>query len=309
MKNSFLIILVQTIAFAQLTITTPEQLVEFAALVNGGNNFKGKIVQLGSHIMLNDTANWQKWASKPPANKWSPIGTDDVNSFKGVFDGSDFVVSGVYVNNSSSDYQGFFGYIGDSGMVKNIGVAASHVKGKNRVGGLAGLNGGVIKHSYFSGMVTGQKDVGGFVGVHLGPMISSSYSTGKVTGQKNVGGFAGSTAFGATGDCYSLSMVAGQEDVGGFSGSNEISRLYNIYSTGAVTGRRNVGGLIGDGYKGMAKNSYYDEKMSKQRNSYNGMGKTTEEMKHKATFEGWDFEKVWGISSEVNDGYPYLLGF
>ncbi|MDR0515657.1 MAG: hypothetical protein LBH25_01270, partial [Fibromonadaceae bacterium] len=59
----------------EFTITTPEQLAGLAKLVNGGNDFNGKTVKLGANIMLNDTTDWQNWASKPPKNKWKPIGT------------------------------------------------------------------------------------------------------------------------------------------------------------------------------------------------------------------------------------------
>ncbi|MDR0517404.1 MAG: hypothetical protein LBH25_10220 [Fibromonadaceae bacterium] len=58
----------------EFTITTPEQLAGLAKLVNSGNDFYGKTVKLGADIMLNDTAGWQNWASKPPKNKWKPIG-------------------------------------------------------------------------------------------------------------------------------------------------------------------------------------------------------------------------------------------
>lgn len=39
--------------------------------------------------------------------------------------------------------------------------------------------------------------------------------------------------------------------------------------------------------------------------NYAELGKTTAEMKNKETYEGFDFEKTWSISPDVNDGYPY----
>ena len=32
-------------------------------------------------------------------------------------------------------------------------------------------------------------------------------------------------------------------------------------------------------------------------------------MKQKSTYEGWDFENVWAISPNINDGYPFLRQF
>ena len=62
---------------SEFTIKTAEQLAGFAKLVNEGNKFNGKTVKLERNIILNDTANWQKWASTQPANAWTPIGIKD----------------------------------------------------------------------------------------------------------------------------------------------------------------------------------------------------------------------------------------
>jgi hypothetical protein len=35
-------------------------------------------------------------------------------------------------------------------------------------------------------------------------------------------------------------------------------------------------------------------------------GKTTAEMKQKATFKDWDFDGIWKIDAKMNDGYPYF---
>ena len=41
----------------------------------------------------------------------------------------------------------------------------------------------------------------------------------------------------------------------------------------------------------------------------NNYGLTTEQMKQATPYieNGWDFENIWGIDPEINDGYPYLL--
>lgn len=52
---------------------------------------------------------------------------------------------------------------------------------------------------------------------------------------------------------------------------------------------------------------YAEEKIYKKYElpNYDKLGKTTEEMMNKETYEGFDFEKKWSISENVNDGYPY----
>jgi hypothetical protein len=269
-------------------ITTKKQLEDFSLIVNSGMNFAKKYLKLGANIALNDTVNWQNWEKKPPANAWVPIGTK-IDFFNGTFDGNGFVVSGIYVN-SESNKQGLFGVIGE-GTVKSLGVIASYIKGESCVGGLAGENeNGVISNSYFVGIVNGRADVGGLVGQMAGwgkgKVISNSYSTGLVIGKYRTGGL-----------------------VGYIGGSSTIS---NSYSVSKISGMvENFGGLAG-WLTNDAKviDSYYDKSIDKQSNSERkGKGKTAKEMKQKSTYKGWDFDTVWGISGDVNGGYPYLLGF
>ena len=169
----------------EFTISTAKGLIEFAELANCGNNFHGKTVKLGANIMLNDTANWRNWKNKPPANEWEPI-----DYFDGTFYGKGYVIGGVYIN-SLYNRQGLFKTI--NGTVKNLGVVASYIKGKNYVGGLAGINSGAISDSYFIGTIIGENRVGGLVGGNGGKIVDS-YFIGDVTGSGNVGGLMGGSA-------------------------------------------------------------------------------------------------------------------
>jgi len=109
----------------EFTITTAEQLAGFAELVNGGNDFEGKVIKLGRNIMLNDTANWQDWVSSVPANEWTSI-----EKFNGIFDGNGYVINGIYTSNS--DYnQGLFKYINFG--IKNFKFYASYIKDKELI--------------------------------------------------------------------------------------------------------------------------------------------------------------------------------
>lgn len=40
---------------------------------------------------------------------------------------------------------------------------------------------------------------------------------------------------------------------------------------------------------------------------YNSFGVKTSELKKKNMYTGWDFDTVWGIDENINDGYPYLI--
>ncbi|MDR2999736.1 MAG: hypothetical protein LBU89_00610, partial [Fibromonadaceae bacterium] len=328
-------------------ISTKKQLENFSWLVNSGAHFSDEFLKLGRDIVLNDTVNWKNWATTPPANKWTPIGAFNFSSrignmFNGTFDGDGFVVSGVYMNNNGY-YQGLFGYLDFGGTIKNIGVAASYIKGNSQIGGLVGSNLGTISNSYFTGVIEAEYGfVGGLAGsnsltvrdasIKIGS-ISNSYFIGTVKGTSSVGGLVGSNADhmagnsigGSISNSYSLGRVIGSgNDIGGLvggnyagaagSGSNRIggtiSNSYSVSRVEASEGSTNVGGLAGSN-----GNSYYNTNgtisgyYNTDSTSYNnglGTGKTTAEMRQRTTFPGWNFNAIWGIDSKVNNGYPYL---
>jgi uncharacterized membrane protein len=297
------------------TITTAEQLAGLAKLTNEGNSFEGKTVKLGNRIALNDTSNWQNWGSHKPANEWIPIGEDTTLAFKGTFDGNGFVVSGLYIN-SADPIKGFFGIVASKGTIKNLGVTTSHVKGKNVVGGLVGGGNGrgkLVNNSYYRGTVTGDIGVGGLVGVNEGEgsTVSNSYYSGVVTGKEMVGGLVGANIGNGNNisNSYSVGTVTGETMVGGLVGisNGDDNEVKNSYSSCVATGR-STGGLVGvNNGSSWLTGSYYDKDASGQTDA-RGTGKTTLEMKQKATFAGWDFDGIWGISGSVNGGYPYLTG-
>jgi hypothetical protein len=307
------------------TITTAEQLAGFAKLVNEGNSFEGKTVKLGNNIALNDTSYWRNWVVREPDNEWEPIGTaavrdddllDSTIFFAGTFDGNGFVVSGVYIN-SAEPFKGFFGFVASKGTIKNLGVVASYVKGgRYYVGGLVGIgygSGKLVNNSYYRGTVTGDTAVGGLVGGNIGEgsTLSNSYYSGVVTGKMWIGGLVGVN--GGNGNnisnSYSAGTVAGELWVGGLAGfsGGDNNGVKNSYSSCVVTGAI-AGGLVGDNSgDSRVTGSYYDKNASGQ-SDYRGVGKTTSEMKRQATYAGWDFNGIWGISEDINGGYPYLLG-
>jgi hypothetical protein len=269
-------------------VNTKKQLEDFSWLVNSGIGFSDKHIKLSTHIALNDTANWRNWKNYPPDYEWKPIGIS--SSFKGTFDGNGFTVSGIYGS-------GLFGVVDSSGNIKNLGVVASYIKGESRGGGLAEENYGLISYSYSLCVVT-QRVVyspgsgGGLVGTN-GGIISNSYSISMVSGEWNVGGLAGSNYHGTINNSYSASIVESSS-------------------------RSRVGGLTGFSWPGPINNSYYNKETCEEiceeidddgEEYYRGEGKTTTELKEKATYEGWDFDEIWGINRAINNGYPYLLVF
>jgi len=253
------------------TITTAQQLAGLARLVHSETDMAGKTIKLGNNIALNDTANWRNWETVPPANSWMSIGgTINDKFFSGTFDGGGFVISGVYIN-SLSDSQGLFGAVGKSGVIKNLGVTASYIKGSHSaespigIGGLAGLNTGTITDCYASGNITGTAangSIGGLVGVNYEGTITNSYADGDVSGvSHSVGGLLGNNNAGTITNSYAAGNVTGGASlaVGGLVGyvfSN--STIINSYATGNVAGDASlvVGGLAGYISNSTITNSY-----------------------------------------------------
>jgi len=105
--------------------------------------------------------------------------------------------------------------------------------------------------------------------------------------------------------------------VGGVAGHVIISTINNVYvSTFEPT--PNVGGVIGLISATNVRNSFWNTETSEVSDGYlimsndgtiqNLSGKTSAELRDIATFESadWDFNNIWVISPDNNNGYPYL---
>jgi uncharacterized protein (TIGR02145 family) len=270
------------------TINTAEELAGLAKLVNDGVDMKGKTFKLGGNIVLNDTANWRRWESVAPANRWVGIGKSKSNNFKGTFDGNGFIVSGIYIKDATNLPAGLFGSVGKGGIIKNVGVTALHITCNGYVGGLIGAlqDSGIVTNCFMTGTITGYDDAGGLIGITRGYgkiKIIDCFAIGSVSARGSVGGLigyaneydtikncyatgnvsnyvsgyfgltagAGGLAGGGTAiNCYATGSVLGAGSVGGLLGRG---KAINSYATGSVSGDHNVGGLIG---RGTAINSY-----------------------------------------------------
>ena len=185
---------------------------------------------------------------------WTPIGTSSTH-FTGTFNGGGNTISGLYIDNTNSDYQGLFGYVGTGGTVQNLTVSGT-VSGDLYVGGVVGYNAGTVENCANTSDVTGTGSgtstyAGGVVGYNNGGTVTNCYNTGSVTGRgihTYVGGIVGINYATLT-HCYNTGSVSGNNQVGGVAGSNSPSAtLTHCYNTGSVQGDDNVGGVVGMNY-------------------------------------------------------------
>lgn len=227
---------------------------------------------------------------------------------------------------SDDNYRGgFVGRASDCVEFKNCYAAGSLTNAINEtrrwIGGFAGsLEDVVCSYCYATGDVTGSNgywSIGGFAGTitDSGSSITKCYATGDVEGYEHVGGFVGGVEVSVTiSDCYAIGDVTAHRTdtagVGGFCGNNAglVSSFDNIYSVGAVIGGTEPGGLIGNKVIGTTvTSSYWDTETSGQSTSDGGTGKTTRQMYDRSTYDGWDFNTIWVMTSlvENDDAWAY----
>jgi len=213
--------------------------------VGTGQFFDGAVWGLNSHYRMTANINIT-------GGNWERIGTSAANSFTGSLNGSRFTISGITINSTTSG-QGLFGYIGEGGIVQNLGLINVNITGSTVVGGISGqLSGGTVENCFVSGSVTGTTNVGGITGgttnsSTVGSTVARSYFDGNVTGTTRVGGIAGDNRFSTIANCYSSGTVTnngnssadnGTGGIAGFNLSNGtdplLSHIINCYSTSRV---------------------------------------------------------------------------
>ena len=182
---------------------------------------------------------------------WQPIGTQD-RPFLGSFDGQGFEVRDLYIGRLDETHVGLFGFVGETGVIKNGGVVNAYVVGQLCVGGLVGINWGAVSNSYTDGTVSGSDQVGGLAGGN-GGSVSNSYSTGIVSGDRHVGGLVGAST-GPVCNSHFTGSVSGESRIGGLIGGMSGASVSNSYFTGSVSGSSDqVGGLVGYNYGTVSK--------------------------------------------------------
>lgn len=328
---SYVVTIADEFAGGSGTRTDP-YLVQTPAQLNNVRNYMSSHFLQTANIDLSSYSNWE------------PIGarSKDSQPFRGSYNGGGFSISNLTIDRPGRDYVGLFGNCESYASLININLKNVNVKGRNQVGALAGsMNDTVrdVSHCSSTGSVSGVARVGGLFGgtteisycwsscsvygVFMvgglaagGDVISNSYATGNVFGT-NIVNYDEPRYFGGlvgTGrdirDCYARGNVTasyGDSSVGGLVGMCVSSSIVRSYSTGHVSGTSSMytGGLSGWSSNHTITNCYWDVQTSGTNFSHGGEGKTTPEMKQQSTYQTWDFDSVWYISS---NSYPTLRG-
>ena len=230
------------------TVYNANGLMNVAELVNGGKTDIN--ITLDKNIDLT-------------GKDWTPIGTDNDNSYTGNFDGGGHTITGLTVTTNDENV-GLFGYLGKAGTVKNVvmeDVQITSNHSRSHAGGVAGHSNGTIENCSVSGSVSGTVFVGGVVGAQWNGSTTGCSSSATVKGTTYVGSLVGQTHRGATlTACYATGNVTLEIDpirntaAGGLVGMNAGSSILacyaigNVTSTGSITGNVNIGGFLGTNY-------------------------------------------------------------
>ncbi len=188
----------------------------------GVNNTWGKYYKQMNDIDASATSGW--------TGGFPPIGTSSPNhQFGGHYDGQGYKITGLYINRSSTDYIGLFGYFLGNAEIKNLIIESPSITGNNYVGALVGKNDGAT--------ITN---------------CSVSCGTDSISGSSYVGGLIGNNQLGTITNCLvsdstGSTAVYGSSDVGGLIGENQAGTISSSCFIGKINGSSStaVGGLIG----------------------------------------------------------------
>ena len=280
-------------------LETAEQLFALAQAVNNGNSFENTYFELANDIDLQCSQ----------SKLWTPIGSKEPTPFKGFFNGKNYTLSGLLVNDSALYNAGLFGFV-FMGKVENVRIVKSSFSANCYVGSVVGyLMGGEVYNCYNEATVAGKDNVGGIVGQAYTAKINACVNHGNVVGKLHVGGIVGA-GYGNVQilNSYNRSYISGFQYVGGIAGKVEGSAKKAIVKSCYQEDVFCKIGVIGASSLAVVENCYYADVA--------GIGNFTEgtkiaysEMKtddflSRLNQAGGLWKKDPKIS--VNSGYPIL---
>lgn len=279
---------------------TDPYIIATAAQLDEVRNFPSACFELSKDIDLSSYLNSN-------SSGWTPI-----KDFTGKFDGKKHTIKGLWISLSSISNVGLFANIQGSSDNKRasvsnlfVNISKKGITGGSRVGGICGnLSYGNIENCMVTGDISGYQYVGGIVGrnndnYYNSSIISQCASSGNIIATDDeVGGILG-FKYGSCSieNCYSIANVKAEgsypDTYGIGEGAEKCYFAGTIYST-------NMDKVYPIAYS--YSNSYYDSEKTKISGKPGAL--TTKQMKQQASFQGWDFDKIWTIQEGVD--YPKL---
>lgn len=256
-KNEYKIVKAEVTEISEdMDIQTEEQLVAFRDRVNKGATYKERTIRLVNDLNLSVVCG--------ETNSWEPIGNyiSETNNkpFSGTFEGNNHIIDYLYIN-TTSDYQGLFGYV-VNGTIRGIIIGYnSSVTGGSYTGGISGcIFESTIQNCGNNGNISGKDSIGGIIGEADNSNIESCYNKADIISTNYcAGGIVGSIWQEKQGEhylknSYNDGNITGSYNVGGITGSsasstnsNILVTLSNCYNKGIIkaTNSGRIGGIAG----------------------------------------------------------------
>ena len=223
------------------TVTDMENL---AVMVNVGHDFSGVYF-----AMMNDL-DYKNAPLDETGSNHTTIGYGEgysiIAQFSGTFDGNNHIIKNLTINRAGTWYQGLFGAVGSSGVVKNLTLRNNSIYGGSRIGGIAAIvDGGTIENCHVDASVDiiaenagNVYKVGGVVGdalfgtkirnCHVGARVKSDAQSPSSSMINYVGGIVGSATKSIVEMCvYTGNTVEGRVGVGAISGKDWNGSVYD----------------------------------------------------------------------------------
>ena len=228
------------------------------------------------------------------------------------------------------------GILGNSGSIYNsynLGtVTPSNFSSSSYIGGIGGYSISKISGCYNLGEIVGgtQNYVGGLAGrmsTSGTPSIINSYNRGSVQSTGSyVGGLVGDGGIASISNSYNLATVSGGANyMGGIAGRLTTGSITNCFNGALVSNSSgNMGAILGYGESSPISNCYFGIACTDIAVCGSGTA-TISATAFRATLESdakslsfyqdenlfdssspWDFNLIWQIDAQTNDGYPTL---
>lgn len=237
---------------SEYLLTTADQLMGFMYLRNqskGAINFEGVTIKLGSNMVFNKgmTSKQLSETNAEILDVWPMLNSG--YHFKGIFDGQNYTVSGIYMKLDSGS-KGMFGCVAGNAEIKNLTVINScimgpDVNGKEDIGFLVG---NVVKGS---ALTVSNVSVDALLKEGAGTIEYIGGLIGKVDGEVNSTTNVANSATVTMINCEfkgTLEFTNKGKTIGGLIGramrATSIT-LTNCTFSGSVNGSASCGGIVG----------------------------------------------------------------
>ncbi len=228
-------------------IKTKEDLEWLRDYVNNGYFLTN--AKLASNIELAGSEDYQ----------WTPIGSSGSHYYSGIFDGNGYKVTGLYMNNSTSQCKmpyGLFGVVKNA-TIKNLTVSGNLAVYEDTipVGGICGsVDNSTISNCVNEVNITGTFRAGGICGNVVDSTVSNNVNKGNIAG----GMTGGICAYAANGtviikNCINEGdVIVSETSYGAYAGGicaeaygGAKITITNCVNKGDMTGTKSVGGIFG----------------------------------------------------------------